>query len=119
MTEVEAVEIVNMHGSNAMTNITIYLTFTFAYLTAIYITGAKLSGLQTGFLALPYIVWASAFTLVTVQHMQPFASLVEQYPDFIRSPLSYIPWEYFSIAVCAGGVLICAGFTYSKRSQKP
>ena len=117
MTEAEVVEMVNMHGSNAMTSITIYLTLTFAYLTAIHITGTKLSGVQTGFLALLYIVWASAFTLIAAQHMQSFESLVGQYPEFTRSPLSYLPWFYLSMAVCAGGILICIGFTYSKRSQ--
>lgn len=119
MTEAETIEMLNTHASNAMTSFTIYLTLTFGYLTAIYITGSKLSSLQAGFVALLYIIWAIAFALTSISHLQAFESLVSQYPKFMRSPLFFMPWANYAIAVSAGGLLICIGFTYSIRRQRP
>jgi hypothetical protein len=117
MTEAEVVEMLNTHASNAMNGFTIYLTLTFAYLTAIYLIGAKLSRLQIGFVSLLYIVWAIAFSLVSISHLQAFESVVDQYPEFMRSPMFFMQWVYFGISVTVGGLLICIGFTYSTRRQ--
>lgn len=42
MTEYEVLEIVNLYASNAMNSFSIWATFTFAYLTAAYLAGARL-----------------------------------------------------------------------------
>ena len=117
MTEAEVVEMLNTHANNAMTSFTIYLTLTFGFLTAIYVLGAKLSKLQAACVALLYTVWAVAFALTSISHLQAFESLVGNYPDFMRSPLFFMPWAAYAIFVSIGGLLICLGFTYSTVSQ--
>ena len=117
MTEAEAIEMINMHASNAMGSFTIYLSLTFAFLTAVYMVGAKLSKLQSILLSILYFFWANAFALSAISHLQALEYLIEQYSQYVYSPLMFLPWSYFGIVISVGGFLVCFGFIYATRQQ--
>lgn len=115
MNEAEVIEMLNTHATTAMNGFTIYLTLTFAYLTAIHLTGINLSRLQISCAGLLYLVWAVAFALTSISHLQAFESLTDEYSELMRSPLFFMPWVYYAIVISVGGILICIGFTYTTR----
>jgi len=117
MTEAETLEMLNMHASNAMGSFTIYLSLTFAYLTAVYVVGAKLSKAQAILISLLYFSWANAFGLSAIAHLQSLEALIVQYPQYIYSSLMHLPWSYFGWVVISGGILVCFGFIYATRRQ--
>jgi hypothetical protein len=80
--------------------------------------GAKLSKLQAILLSLLYFLWANAFAITAIAHLQELESLIEQYSQYIHSQLFFLPWSYFGIFVSVGGVLICFGFIYATMEQK-
>ena len=104
----------------AMTSFTIYLTLTFGYLTAVYFIGSNLSRTQSAFVSILYIVWAVAFALTSISHLQAFESYVDEFPEFVRSQLFHMPWAYYAIVVSLGGILICMGYTLTtgRKSAK-
>ena len=89
----------------------------FAFLTVVYILGSKLRTAQLAMLSLLYVIWAVAFALVAITHLQSLESLVSDYPDFIRSVGWHIPWSYFGWAITLAGLIISSYFVYGVRSN--
>jgi hypothetical protein len=117
MTEAESLEMLNAHASNAMGSFTIYLTLTFAYLTAVYVVGANLSRMQAILISLLYFSWANAFGFSALAHLQSLEALIAQYPQYIYSPLMHLPWSYFGYVILAGGILVCFAFIHATKRQ--
>lgn len=59
MTEAEAIELIAIFTTNVIASNTIYLSFTFAYLTAAYFVGASLSRFQAIFVSVLYALAAN------------------------------------------------------------
>ena len=115
MSEAEVLEIINFHVANAMNAFAIYLSLTFAFLTAIYIVGTKLKTKQVVLVVSLYLVWSTAFALVAIAHIQAMDSLVQENADYIRAQLFFLPWFEFGIMITAAGILICGYFVFDIR----
>lgn len=115
MSETEFIEAINLHAMSAMSAFGIYISLTFAFLTAIYLIGAKLSKAQIIMVAGLYIAWSSAFSLVAIVHLVAFDSLFEEYVAFARGWLWYFPWTEFSIAVLVSGMAVSGYFVFDIR----
>ena len=118
MSEAEVLEMLNLHAANAMNGFAIYLTLTFAFLTAIYIVGVQLSKLQAVLISALYFAWSTSFSLVAITHLRDIDSLVSEYPDFINTRMWHIPWTAFGCLITIAGILICCGFAYDIRREK-
>lgn len=93
----------------------IYISLTFAFLTSVYLIGAKLSRTQMFMVSSLYLAWSIAFSLVAIVHLIAFDSLFEQYTEFSRSKLWYFPWTEFATLVLTGGILISGYFVFDVR----
>jgi len=110
LSESEFIEALNLHASNAMSGFAIYLTLTFAYLTAIYVVGGKLFRVQLSLLSLLYLIWSCSFVMVSVTHLRSMESLVQEYPSFIRSALWYAPFSIAGASITLAGMVICISY---------
>ena len=118
MTEAEVIEMLNLHAANAMNGFTIYISFTFGFLTVAYLAGAKLSRVQVAIISSLYFLAAGTFFLTTITHAQSFEALVAKYPDFIYSIFWHVPWTVLATIVQAGGILASLYFLYDSRKTK-
>lgn len=117
MSEPEVIEMINSHANAAMNSFTIYLTLTFAFLTTIYVVGAKLSATQSVVVTILYQAWAISFGLVSVTHLRAFDSIAREYPEFMRSQLFTLPWSYFSLAIVTFGLIVSLIYAISNRKE--
>jgi len=117
MSEAEFIEVINLHATSAMNAFAIYLSLTFAFLTAIYIVGAKLSKIQALMVIGLYLVWSTAFACVAIVHLLAFDSLIHEYSAFVRTRMFYLPWPEFGVITTAAGILISGYFVLDIRGQ--
>ncbi|MFK7865476.1 MAG: hypothetical protein AB8B95_14770 [Pseudohongiellaceae bacterium] len=117
MTEIDVVEALNLHATNGMSGFAIYITLTFAYLTAIYVVGTKLTGTQTVLLSFLYLAWSISFAMVAITHLQSIESIVQEYPNFIRARMWFTPWSMIGIGITLAGMAVCIYFLRETRIQ--
>ncbi|EAQ97165.1 hypothetical protein [Congregibacter litoralis] len=115
MTEPEFLEVINLHAVSAMNAFAIYLSLTFAFLTAIYLIGARLSKAQLIMVGSLYLAWSSSFAPVAIVHLIAFDSLFEEYTAFARTSLWYLPWTEFAVGITLSGIAICGYFVFDIR----
>jgi len=115
MSEAEVIEMINLHAGNSMSAYSIFVTLTFAYLTASYFAGEKLSLLQVFIISVLYVTSSAAFTAITVLHVQSFEALVAQYPNFIYARLWRFPWALVGSLLAIGGVIASLYFMWNVR----
>jgi len=115
LTEIEVIEALNLHATNGMSGFAIYLTLTFAYLTAIYVVGAKLTGAQTVLLSLLYLAWSTSFAMVAITHLQSLESIVLEYPSLIRARMWFAPWSVMGTTITLAGMAVCVYFLREVR----
>ena len=118
MSEAEVIEMLNLHAANSMSAYSIFITFTFAYLTVSYFVGEKLSLKQVFIVSVLYVTSGAAFTLISILHCQSFGALVTQYPDFIYSRLWQLPWAPLASILAVGGVMASLYFMWNVRHPK-
>jgi hypothetical protein len=119
MTEPEVMEMVNLYAGNAMSSFSLWVSFTFAYLTVAYLVGTKLSNVQLYIVSSLYIITGGGFALAAVTYTQSFTALNSTYPDFRPTELWLIPWTLFSSAMLIGGMLASLYFMWDIRHPKP
>ena len=66
MSEAEILELIAIYTTNALTSLTVYVSFTFGYLTVAYFVGSKLSRFQVIATSSIYIVSAFGMMFSTV-----------------------------------------------------
>ena len=118
MSEAEVIEMLNLHAANSMNAYSIFITFTFAYLTVSYFVGEKLFPQQAFIVSVLYVTSGAAFMTITILHAQSFAALVEQYPNFIYSGLWRLPWTLFTLLLAVGGIMASLYFMWNVRHPK-
>lgn len=118
MVESDVLEQLNLFADNGMNAWAIYLTLTFSYLTAFYVTGARLSKLQSTIISVLYFFWAISFTLVALTHIASIENLVSEYPNFAPSAFWHLPWLYIGAVISIGGMLAAFYFAYDIRKNK-
>jgi len=101
-----------------MNGFSIYITFTFGYLTVAYFAGANLSRVQVVIISSLYVLAASSFFITTITHTQSFGALVSKHPDFVYSIFWHAPWTPWATTIQVGGILASLYFMYDSRKTK-
>lgn len=117
MTESEVLEVVNLFAGNAISSFSLWVTFTFAYLTATYLVGARLTSIQAITVSFLYLVAAGAFALSRVTHARSFEETFSAYPDFIPSDYWNLPWSILGYVMCLSGMAASFYFMYDIRKN--
>lgn len=118
MCESEVMELVNLYAGNALNSYTIWVSFTFAYLTVAYLVGAKLSRIQLFIVSSLYVITGTAFALAAVTYCESFGALISSYPDFRPTEWWRIPWTLFTWIILGGGMLASLYFMWDVRHPK-
>ena len=116
MSEAEVLEILNLHASNAITSFTVYVTFTFAYLTTAYVAGPRLSPSQVVIATGLYLASVCVPIFVLLAHTKAIELLVDGYPTILDSyALWHIPWASLISTVMMLGVFAGLYFMFNIR----
>ena len=108
-----------MWSDNTQTAFSIYLTLTFAYLTAAYFAGAKLSRFQAFAISGLYSAGAAIALMSCVNQLMYFSAVLEEYPDIAaRSAVSGDFWIYYIAPLLAVGIVVSLYFMWDIRHPK-
>ncbi len=118
MSEAEILENANLHAQNAISCFAIYVSFTFAYLTAAYMAGAKLSVPQFIIATGLYLVSVSAPGVALIVHTESLQRLVTQSEILSSTALWRIPWSSYLAVVMSLGVIASLYFMWDVRHPK-
>ncbi|MEQ8694609.1 MAG: hypothetical protein RIC85_04720 [Gammaproteobacteria bacterium] len=119
MTEAEILELVSLYYGNAIEAFTIYITFTFAYLTVAYFVGSKLTRFQVFVVSGLYLISALSTTLGSIMPMLAWGELLANRDTL----LSKFPvWDGEMWVVNMGiiflvGIVVSFYFMYDVRSK--
>ena len=119
MLDYGAQEAMAMWSSNAITAFSIYLTFTFAYLTAAYIVGANLSKYQVIVVSVLYTAGATISLLACINNLQFYTLLLNQSEE-LRSAITFSGdfWTYYIAPLFMIGMLVSLSFMWNVRHTK-
>jgi hypothetical protein len=108
-----------MWSENSMTAFTIYLTFTFAYLTVAYLAGKDLSRFQVTCVSTLYVAGAVVALLSCVNHLFYFEAVIRQ-NDALASTAPLPPgfWIYYIVPLLMLGIFVCLYFMWDIRHPK-
>jgi hypothetical protein len=115
MTEPEVIEMVNLYASNSMGCFSLWVSFTFAYLTVAYLVGSKLSKTQLYIISTLYVLAGGAFAFAAVTYTESFSTLNSVYPEFSPTDLWRFPWTLASSLILTGGMLSSLYFMWDVR----
>ena len=111
MTDLAVHEVLAMWSSNAQTAFSIYLTLTFAYLSAAYFVGSKLSAFQAFALSGLYFGGASSGLISCVNQMVLFSAVIAEHPEVEAMALvSGEFWVYGLAPLMSLGILVSLYF---------
>ena len=118
MTESELLELISIYNGNALLSLTVYVSFTFGYLTVAYFVGSNLSKFQVYAGSAFYSISAIGMTLSTVANVQAWKALWAQLPidsNVLDSFIWEAPWAS-SIAIgLTIGTFVSLYFMYDCR----
>ncbi len=121
MAEAEILELIAIYTTNALTSLTVYVSFTFGYLTVAYFVGSKLSRFQV--LAASGIYTVSAFGMMfsTVGNVEAWSALKSKLPQDSEI-LTSLVWSGSLWVVCIPigltlGIIISLYFMYDCRKS--
>ncbi len=115
MTEADILEVLNLYADNSINSFALYITFTSAFLIAVYTIGRDLSRFQATVFAVLYVVAASAPALACVMHCQSLKTLASKHTDILHSSLWLFPWPTFIPIIFVSGILVSLYFLYDMR----
>ncbi len=112
-------EVVAVYMSTALTAFAIYASFTFAYLTAAYFVGSKLSGFQSALVSTLYVASGIVTTSSSYAMVQGWGEMVSIYPTLLDNlPVySFRGWHYYITAVMLAGIFASLYFMHDIRSK--
>ena len=116
MTVTDAMELVNMYQGSAITCFTVYLTLTFAYLTAGYLAAHKLTFSQISSLSALYIVGTVSCILCLYINIVAWGSVYE-YATPLHSIALWNPefWLWYMISLMLAGIVMGLFFVLKIR----
>ena len=121
MTEAEALEVAGIWSGHILTAFTIYISFTFAYLVAVFYVGARLTSIQAFFASALYAFAAASSVLAQIGYMQTQFRILNEVPTLLDGVFLvtegdfWIP--YMGIMEFAG-ILLGIYFMWSIRRQE-
>jgi hypothetical protein len=119
MNDAELLEALAAWSANGINSFTVYISITFAYLTASYFVGKALSRSQTIILSGLYIVSALSAALSNLAAMDALRILMETYPNLLdSSPYFKLDlWIVFMNTICTLGIILSLYFMYQVRND--
>ena len=113
-------EAMAMWAANAITSFSIYLTFTFAYLTAAYLAGTKLTRYQVSVISVLYTVGALISLFSVISNLELYTVLLNQ-EEMLRSAITFSGEFYiYSITpLFMVGIGVSLSFMWYVRHPKP
>ena len=119
MSEAETLDLIAVYAANFMTSMTMYVSFTLAYLTAAYFVGRGLSPFQAFALSGLYIGAALAAGSSCVASVQVWGALVETHPPTLANLSLYRNgvWDQYMSILLVTGVLISLYFMFDIRRR--
>jgi hypothetical protein len=119
MMDYSAQEAMAMWSANSITCFTIYLTFTFAYLTAAYFAGAKLSKYQVIIISVLYSAGSLIALLACINNLQ-FYSVLLSHSEELRSSITFSGefWAYYITPFFMVGIIVSLSFMWNIRHPK-
>lgn len=120
MTEAEILELLAVHGANAMTAFTVYISFTFGYLATAYFVGSQLTRFQASVASGLYIISAGAAGLTQIVYIQIMFAILESGPNIVQDfrLLNGQFWLWSMSIIQVAGALISLYFLWSVRHPK-
>lgn len=117
MNETEALEIVAAMTANCIAAFTVYITLAFAYLTAAYFVGSKLSLFQVLVATGMYIVAAGSCVLALYGSLEGYEVAIRQVPSLAPLPpiLNPVFWKLYMMPVMMAGLLVSLAFMWDVR----
>ena len=99
MSEADAFELVAIYTANTTSFLTVYISFTFAYLTVAYFVGKALSPYQAIFVSGLFVVAALSMAACSVAQVQVIERLMSATPSLLDSLTLWNPrfWAGMSI----------------------
>ena len=120
MTEAEVLELLAVHGANAMTAFTVYISFTFGFLATAYFVGSQLTRLQAIVACGLYIVSSVAPSLTQLIYIQIMFTVLDSTPTMVQGLwlLNGTFWLWCMAFIQAAGIFISLYFMWSVRHPK-
>jgi hypothetical protein len=120
MTEAEILELVAVHGANAMTAFTVFISFTFGFLATAYFVGSQLTQLQTIVASGLYVISAVAPSLTQIAYIQLTFTILESGPNLGQgfTLLNGTFWVWSMSIIQSIGIVISLYFMWSVRHPK-
>ena len=120
MSEAEVLEIMALMSSNAMTSFTIYISFTFAFLTACYFVGTDLTRIQVGVLCFLYLLSAGAGAASMLTQIDALVAIQEEYSTLLsgRGWWNLEAWYLFTSMMLTFGILGSLYFLFDIRRKE-
>ncbi|QFU75921.1 hypothetical protein EY643_09745 [Halioglobus maricola] len=112
-------EAMAMWSANAITSFSIYLTFTFAYLTAAYLAGAKLTKYQVFVVSTLYSAGALISLFAVINNLELYTVLLNQ-DETLRSSITFSGefWTYYITPLFMIGIAVSLSFMWYIRHPK-
>ena len=109
-------EAMAMWSANAITSFSIYLTITFAYLTAAYFAGAKLTKYQVFVISTLYGAGALISLFSVINNLALYTVLLNQDEGLKSSiPFSGEFWTYYTTPLFIVGIAVSLSFMWYVR----
>jgi len=117
MTEAEVIELVGIHGANAITSFTVYISFTFGFLATAHFVGASLTSAQTIVATVLYWVAAASATACHALFNQIVFATLESSPTLLDDlPLMQgAVWVWGMVFIELSGIAASTYFMWSVR----
>jgi len=112
-------EAMAMWAQNAITSFSIYLTFTFAYLTSAYLAGAKLTAYQVFVISVLYTVGALISLASVISNLELYTVLLSQ-DELLQSSITFSGefWIYSITPLFLVGIGVSLSFMWYIRHPK-
>jgi hypothetical protein len=121
MSEAELTEIVADLTANSITVFTLFYSLTFAYVTAAFLAGARLSRFQAVAVSLLYLMPASSTTLTLIGSQQTIEALLTAHPDLTIGGLAFYDaakWQIFTLVLFGATIALSIYFMYDCRRNE-
>ena len=120
MTEAELLEVVALYNVNAASYMAIFLTVTFAYLTAAYFQGSKLSSFQVAMVSGLYVLWSGVLAVGVYENTLAWENMVASQPTILNTSSLYGSgiFHFVAILIHTGSIGISLYFMYDVRKKK-
>ena len=123
MTEAEIFELVFIAGTTALTGYSLFITFSFAYVTAAHFLGSRLSKLEVSIISALYLLSALIFFSVTMANISAMGSLQQElaFSEVYQRVMFFIDARIYIVLapiVSLGAVVLCYYFMWSVRHPK-